>query len=397
MAVGDVCRLRLQSIVQGGDALARFEGKPFFIKGGAPSDTALCRITEDRKNWVRAELLEIVEYSPARESSAQNESLCAFYSLCGGCNLAHINYESQLVAKTAILKELILRAAGIPAPEPLIFRSPPQGYRNRMQFHCFRQNMKSDSKLKFGLMEQKSGKIAAITDCPVAEKGIRLMLKQGGNIPLPPEKDRFNVFSKDGLFLNEGGIQRGKIRLLEKDIILDAGLFFQSNCFMLEALIQELRKIAMTADRDLPAADLYSGVGTFAFFLSELFPKIILAEENKTAVSIARENLKGKNADFFALRDSQWQNSFLQRKSIFGFAVVDPPRTGLSAKLAAALSQEGPPVLVYISCDPASLARDSKILVTGGYKLIKLNLFDFYPQTAHIESLAVFEKKRHGF
>jgi len=206
--------------------------------------------------------------------------------------------------------------------------------------------------------------------------------------------------------LNEGGRQRGKIKLFDKEILLDAGVFFQSNCSVLEKLIPELQKTAEAAPRNLPMADLYCGAGLFAVFLGGMFPKVILAEENKSAVSLARENLKGTNAEFFALRDTDWQKTILRRKEKIGFAVVDPPRTGLAPKLAAAVAQaasqqaaaqqaaaqEGPPVLAYVSCDPAALARDSKILTGGGYKLQRLAFFDFYPQTSHIESLAVFVK-----
>ena len=418
MAVGDVYKLRLESIVPLGDALGRFDGKPVFVEGGAPDETVCCRVTEERKTWARAELLEIIEPSPARI-----DSTCAFYGKCGGCNLQHIDYNAQLAAKTAILKDSFLRIGGCQPPQPEIFPSPPWEYRNRMLFHCLReksklkhssqqkqaaklkQAAKNEGDLKFGLMGKQSGEIIAVSDCPVAAAPIREILCQSGKgITLPPEKDRFTVFSIDDVLLNEGGRQKGKIKILDKEIFIDAGLFFQSNCFMLEKLAQELRKIAALSSRNLPMADLYCGVGTFALFLGNMFPKIILAEENKNAVSLARENLKSavaseaggavktSGAEFFALRDNEWPRTLLRSKDAFGFAVVDPPRAGLSPKLAAALAQDGPPLMAYVYCDAASLARDSKILATGGYKLNELKLFDFYPQTAHIETLAVFER-----
>jgi len=173
-------------------------------------------------------------------------------------------------------------------------------------------------------------------------------------------------------------------------------VFFQSNCTMLEKLILELLKTAEGVNRNLPMADLYCGIGTFAFFLAGMFPKVILAEENKSAVSHARENLKGVNAELFALRDTDWQKTIFKEQNklsgAFGFAVVDPSRAGLAQKFASALQRDGPAVLAYVSCDAAALARDAKILTAGGYKLNKLTLFDFYPQTSHIESLAVFER-----
>ena len=390
MAAGDIYKLHLESIAPGGEAIGRFEGKTVFVEGGAPDETVTCRITNEHKTWARAELLEINEPSPARIQSA-----CSFYgkgaSGCGGCNLSHIDYNAQLAAKEIILKDSFLRIGGLEPPVVEVFPSPPWEYRNRMQFHCFRQDEKRKHKdRKFGLKGKQSEQIIAVTDCPVAVPGIRNIFK--GDIPVPPEKDRFTVFSKDDVLLSEGGQSRGKINLLGREITLDAGVFFQSNCFMLEKLILKLREISERACKNSAMADFYCGAGTFAVFLAGQFPKIICAEENKTAVSIARENLKGVNAEFFALRDTEWQRAIFHQKKNIGFTVIDPPRSGLNPKLAAVLSAEGSPFLAYVSCDPASLARDSKILTGGGYRLKDLMLFDFYPQTSHIESLAVFQR-----
>ena len=387
MATGDIYKLRLESIAAGGDAIGKLEGKPVFVEGGAPDETVCCRTIEERKTWARAELLEITEPSPVRV-----ESSCAFYGKCGGCNLQHIGYDAQIEAKTAILTDCLRRIGGFTPPEPEIFASQPWEYRNRMQFHCFRQLARGENSPKFGVKGRGSGEIIAISDCPIAEPGIRELLRRGGReLPLPVEKDRFTVFSTGSTFLSEGGVQSGKIKLLEKEMLLDAGEFFQSNIAMLEKLILELRKIAETADRNLPMADLYCGVGTFAVFLGGMFTKTVLTEENKRSVSIVRENLRGTDAEFFALRDTDWAKNILRRKPPLSFAIADPPRAGLAPAFASALAQDGPPLLAYVSCDAAALARDSKIL-SASYKLKKLMLFDFYPQTAHIESLAVFEK-----
>jgi len=390
MAVKDVYRLRLESIAPGGDALGRLEGKPVFVEGGAPEETVCCRIVQEHNTWAKAELLEIVEPSPMRVNA-----VCAYYTQCGGCNLQHIDYDAQLAAKAAILKDSFLRIGGLQPPQTVIVPSPPWEYRNRMQFHCFRQNAKGTDARQYGLMGRKSGEIIDIQDCPVAVTGIRELLREGHELKLPVEKDRFTVFSKDGVLLSEGGRRKGKITLLDKDILINAGLFFQSNCFMLEKLTAELRIIVEEANTNLPMADLYCGVGTFAYFLKDMFPRITLAEENKAAVSIARENLRETDAEFFAVRDTDWPRTLLRRKDVFGFAVVDPPRAGLAPKLATVLAQDGPPVLAYVSCEAASLARDCKILTNGGYALEKLSFFDFYPQTAHIESLAVFRRNRN--
>jgi 23S rRNA (uracil1939-C5)-methyltransferase len=383
MSVGDIINLRLESIAHGGEALGRFEGKSVFVKGGAPQETVDVRIIDDRKTWARAELLEIIEASPLRI-----ESSCHYYGKCGGCNLQHIEYSAQLEIKVSILKDSFSRIGGFDPPQIEVFPCAPWGYRNRMQFHCLRQLAKEDG-LRFGLKGHHSEEIIAVSDCPVADRLIRELLREDGNsIYLPPGKDRFTIFSHGDLLLREGGTERGKINLHEKEITRDAGVFFQSNISMLEKLILYLREIIGNVDQNLPMMDLYCGVGTFAVFLGSQFKKIILAEENKKAVAIARENLKGADAEFFALRDTDWIKTALRQKA--GFIVADPPRAGLSPSLATAMAHNGHPLLAYVSCDAAALARDSKILINSGYKLKNLALFDFYPQTAHIESLAVF-------
>jgi len=140
-------------------------------------------------------------------------------------------------------------------------------------------------------------------------------------------------------------------------------------------------------------ADLFCGVGTFAAFLGKLFPQLALVEENKAAIALARENLARDNiatqGDFFAQRSEDWAKNNNPRG--YGFIIADPPRQGLSQSLASRLATEGPPMFLYVSCDPATLARDSRILTAGKYTLKALRFYDFYPQTAHIESLAVFK------
>jgi 23S rRNA (uracil1939-C5)-methyltransferase len=139
-------------------------------------------------------------------------------------------------------------------------------------------------------------------------------------------------------------------------------------------------------------ADIYCGVGTFSRFLAELFPRCDLIEENKQALALARENLGGAAAEFFALRDENWARLLSGTAPSYSFMVLDPPRQGLAPSLSRWLAANGPPLLAYVSCDSATLARDSGILIRGGYGLADLRLYDFYPQTSHIESLAVFRR-----
>jgi 23S rRNA (uracil1939-C5)-methyltransferase len=405
MIKDEVFTVRVGEIAAGGAGLARRGAQAVFVEGSAPGELVTCRLTEEHRSWARAALLEVVEASPDRV-----EPGCGRYGVCGGCNLQHIRYEAQLAAKAGILKAAFTRIGGFSPPEPAVFPSNPWEYRNRMRFHRIsrggaplkgrRTITASGTKDRgagggVGLKARKSGELVPVPDCPVADPGIREALRQsawGGTvIRLPPEKDQCTVYSRGGLFLSEGGERRGRTRLLDREVVLDAGLFFQSNGAMLERLIIDLRDLAAgTALRGRAMADLYCGVGTFACFLGEFFSGVDLVERDKTALALARENLKGSAAAaFFALSDDDW---IRQKTAPYGFIVVDPPRQGLSPSLADRLAGEGPPLLAYVSCDPASLARDSGILRRHGYALTELGLYDFYPQTAHIESLAVFSK-----
>jgi 23S rRNA (uracil1939-C5)-methyltransferase len=177
---------------------------------------------------------------------------------------------------------------------------------------------------------------------------------------------------------------------LDRDITLEAGCFFQGNATALELLVAGLLRAAEGADPALPAADLYCGVGTFAAFLSRRFSRIDLMERDRRALALARENVEGP-AEFFALGDDQWAAQRPASAPPYGFIVADPPRKGLSPAMGRWLAGSDS-LLAYVSCDPATMARDSRLLRAGGYRLAELHLYDFYPQTAHIESLGLFRK-----
>jgi 23S rRNA (uracil1939-C5)-methyltransferase len=224
----------------------------------------------------------------------------------------------------------------------------------------------------------------------VADPGIRAALRGGTLVP-PVEKDRFTVYSRGKTLLSAGGEDRGRVLLRDKELWLEAGVFFQSNGGLLEMVIGRLLELARGADTGLPLADLYAGVGTFAAFLGETFSRTDLVEENPRAQALARRNLSPERAAFYPLAAEDWVKN--RSPGPYGFMVLDPPRTGLSPALRDFIARDGPPLLAYVSCDPASLARDSGEIAAGGYELEELDLYDFYPQTAHIESLAVFRRR----
>ena len=408
MARGEIFTGQVERIAAGGAGITHLSGKSVFIELTAPGDTIRFSIEKEHKTWAKGELLQILEPSPFRTTP-----LCPLYGRCGGCSLQHLSYEAQLEAKTAILYDAFTRIGGFnPRETPLTAiqarASAPYEYRNRVQFHSISCDT-SPSRTHLGFKERKSSRLVVLDDCPVADPGIRKALKEG-TIP-PSGKERFTVYSRGTTFLSMGGVEQGRLSILGRELTINASVFFQSNAAMLELLITDL--MTMAADRNLPLADVYCGVGTFASFLGDKaqgsggntdlagnfgFPEIDLVEENDAALSLARENVRGKKVNYYALTDTAWAKTLTGNnvRGRWGLMVLDPPREGLSAPFREWLAGNGPGHVAYVSCDAATLARDSKVLVEGGYILKELTLYDFYPQTAHIESLAVFSRDVPG-
>jgi len=417
MAIGEAFSASVENIALGGEGLAVYEGKRVFIPLSAPGDLVRARITEDHSDWARAELIEICEAGPDRV-----EPLCPLYGQCGGCSLQHLSYDSQLKAKKDILADALDRiggAEGFPPNSITVIPSEPWGYRNRVSLHALRSNRFP----RCAFMARKSGDLIPLEDCPASDPGIRRILPR---LLPPPGKDRFTLYSRDDVLLAETGAScnkdsfpaRGTISLtlpdlpgnppgasMSREITLDAASFFQSNAAMLESLLAHVRLAAEEASPP-PAgargtfADLYAGVGTFSLFLADLFPGgADLLEADSRALELAKINLdrlksqpetNGRAFRFFAQKDQQWVKK--NDVGAYDFVIADPPRQGLGPALAASLADQGPPVFVYVSCESSSFARDYRILVRR-YALKSLVLFDFYPQTAHIECMGTFVQK----
>lgn len=387
MIIGEIFTASVERLVSGGAGLLHYRGQSIFMDNTAPGDTVIGRIREDHKGWAWADPVEITEASPNRISP-----VCPLYETCGGCSLQHLSYEAQLTEKSALLQDTLIRIGGLRVlPKLKVYPAPPFEYRNRVQFHRISRPRHGTAAL--GFKPRKGEAVIPLEDCPVADPGIRQALRTKLLFP-PPEKDRFTVYARGKTFLSESGTRRGTVSLLNRELLMDAGVFFQSNGTMLETVITDLITLTETVDNSLPMADLYCGVGTFASFLQDRFFRMDLVEQNKTALALARENVSGPGIRYAALSGDQWVKTLAEKALLhYSFIVADPPRQGLSPLLRRGLSHAGPPVLAYLSCDPATLARDTQALTRGGYVLEELRFYDFYPQTAHIESLAVFRRK----
>jgi len=400
--VEGIVRLRIEKLVAGGEGMALHEGRAVFVPLALPGELVEARFVEERRDWARAFCRGVIEASPARV-----EAPCPVYGLCGGCDLQHLAYGEQLRAKVGIVREIWRRTAGFDPGELEVVAGEPFGYRNRMQLHICRSGA-------LGLMRRDSAEAVEIPGCPVADPALQAWIAERALSPAVREelapslggRDRFVVFGRGGKVWQEGRHSLVKTRVAGEEIVFDLGGFFQSNLGLLDRLVPALvRALAAEAPGEGPeaagraaggfkgrtevAADLYAGVGLFGHFLAPYFSRLVMVEENGAALAQARTNAAGPANEYHAASVEAWCRGSGARLAPEA-VVVDPPRAGLSAGLRAWLGRRLVPRLAYVSCDAVTLARDAKELLGSGYSLESLTLYDFYPQTGHIESLALF-------
>lgn len=368
--------LSIVKLVAGGEGLGYVAGKAVFVPGVLPGEKVRVRMVQRRRDFDRAALLEVLEPSPHRVSPP-----CRLAGVCGGCDWLHIRYEEQLAQKIGIVRESLRRTGGIARDTIEIEPSPPLGSRSRAQVH-------RDGNGRLGYMGAGSNRIVHVDACPIAVGPINGVFN--GSVPLPESLDRFTVFS-NGEYVAAEGIDDDRdlvARVCGREIVFSVGCFFQSNLTVLDKLVPW----ALEGLAGATAADLYCGVGLFGSFLSERFSRIICVESSAMSLSYAKRNVAGPAHEFFPLSVEQWITSGAARGP-FDAAVVDPPRPGLGTEMRAWLCGAAIERLVYVSCNPVTLARDLGDFCGSAFALDDLRLFDFYPQTSHIEAVAKLSRK----
>ena len=388
-----------EKIVTGGKCIAHIDGKTVFISGLLPEETAEIKITKSRRDYDEAETVKILEKSPRRIVPP-----CPNAGVCGGCSLimAESGYQQEL--RTGILRDLLERFKCHYDGVIEIIPSRPFEYRSRFQFH-------KTAGGKPGLCGKASNRVIPVNDCPVAVPEIREMLADGElekKAALLPGKDRINVFAFAGKKSVESPVDTENLFTIvinNKKITFDIRSFFQSN-------IPAFEKAASTAlsgfrfdntgtdnstSKGKTFLDFYSGCGVFSVMAENIFQKLFLVEENAMSIAAAENNLgrniSGNKTDalFFRMKDREWTETE-ESKMEFDGAVIDPPRTGIGKKTLSWLFSAKIKNLRYLSCEPSTFARDTAELISNGWKLEKVFLCDFYPQTHHIETLGFFSR-----
>lgn len=413
--------VHVEKPVYGGAFLARLEGKAAFVPLVLPGETASVRVAKENKSFVFAEAEKIITTAPQRISAA-----CHHFGTCGGCHYQHADYSAQLAFKQAILGET-MRRAGVRPPEAIaMLAAEPWAYRNRIRLAL-------DAHGNAGYRARRSSTIVPISECPIAApvllhaaRVFHDLVSKTSPALLPAEVTLFcnagetellvSFITSNAAKWNLGELcmaaskqipalkgaehiiedrRSGKARMAARwgtgsltyraagfDYRVDHGAFFQVNRHLVDALADEVT----AGHRGALAWDLFAGVGLFARRLSTSFGRVIAVESAPAATGALAANLDGTpgkavHADTLAFLRGQRGNDRPD------FVVVDPPRAGLSAEAATLLAEIAPPAITYVSCDPATLARDLRVLTSTGYAIESLVLADLFPQTFHIEAL----------
>ena len=436
----DLFETTIDKLITGGAGLGHVGGMAAFVPLTAPGDRVRARVTKRKRGFVEAELVEVLEPGPGRVAAAA----CPYFGACGGCDLQHLDGATQRAAKAEIVRDCFRRQGKLdvgglletPAPA-----GPELGYRDRIR-------LSADFTGRLGLLRRGSREVVPIDAClqmpasfnetllpflrqlpPVQHVTVRLdgaggflvsleglpnrlrplraMLRKlpGSEPPLPGCVgilfNKLPAWGHDFLLVKLGG----------RTYRVGAGSFFQSNLAEAEAVVGTARAwLAAARPEGGLLADVFCGGGLFGLALVGRFDRLLLVESETGAARDARANAvhaKSPRATI-EVREGQaaqvlteWATALDAPDTIAsvgeaptraewaaGCVFVDPPRTGLDEAVAAALERLAPRDILYLSCDPATLARDVAALGQGGYVLKRLRLFDMFPQTAHVETLA---------
>ncbi|MBL8102400.1 MAG: 23S rRNA (uracil(1939)-C(5))-methyltransferase RlmD [Anaerolineales bacterium] len=404
--------ITLEKLTYGGEAMGRLpDGRAVFVPFGLPGETVRIQLTQQKQSFARAELTGILNASPDRI-----EPKCKHFTQCGGCHYQNLPYEKQLIAKTDILRDQLQRIGKIANPpvKPIVASPLEWNYRNHMQFHLTEDG-------KPGFINSKGNSIFPIEECHLPETNInafwhelqfesrmnleRVSLRSGQDDELmlilesdteeTPELEIEADISVVHMYENHPVVIAGQdhffVNILEREFKVSADSFFQVNTKMAEKMVEHIlaRLPASQADTLL---DIYCGAGLFSKFFAPKYGKIIGIESSSSACEDFGFNLdEFDNVELYEGAAEEILPVLAQQITQPVHMIVDPPRAGIEKHALDAILQIKPQIIVYVSCDPSTLARDAARLTHGGYRLTEVTPFDLFPQTYHIESISIFE------
>jgi 23S rRNA (uracil1939-C5)-methyltransferase len=401
-------RLTLDDMAAGGDAVGRHEGQVIFVPLALPGETVQVRLMEQRKSFARGELVAIESPSPERVTPP-----CPYFGRCGGCQWQHASYTAQLAYKERIVHGQLVRIGKQedPVVRPMLGMADPWRYRNHVQ-------LRVTSEGRVGYYALKSHTIVPVAECPIAHEqllpmwsalddcgaradllslragvhtGEQLALIEGQEQkpPTPPEALPYSCLYRapNGAKHLLSGRDHYHEELLGRRLRVSAGAFFQVNTLQAERMIVLLREyLQLEADETL--LDAFCGVGALGLLLATEGVRLLGIESWEPSVRDAVHNAQGQGT--FWVGDVA--EVLAHRRPAADAIVLDPPRAGCTPETLAALAATGARRIAYVSCDPATLARDIARLGEHGYVLVETQPVDLFPQTFHIECVALLSR-----
>lgn len=411
MQKGSQIELTIQSIAFGGDGVARTEECVVFVPFTAVGDQILAEVTEVRKNFAKARLLAVNVPGPGR-----TEPSCPHYGRCGGCQYQHLTYEAEFAAKQQQLRDCLSRIGGVREVPPFAAAFPaPEcyGYRNKLRLEAKALPVEKGepAQLDYGYYALDNKTFLRINGCRLARPELNKQLPAA----IKSEWGRANAHRRknerpgaltlridsDGAVKYFFGFSPSKLGWFHEELAgvpyrVPVGSFWQVN----PQVASELLRTVDGWLAGLPLenlVDAYCGVGTFACALTPAFRERLLIENDRAATEAAEYNLQQRllGCQILTAATEQALPKALPRyESAKTLVVLDPPRTGCQEQVLECLLKCRPAFVLYVSCNPSTLARDLKRL-TGGespaYTLEKIGLFDMFPRTAHFETAALLK------
>jgi len=421
--------LIIETMVNGGAGLARHDGRVIFIPHSAVGDKVICRTTKNKKHFSEAEVVELVEGGPQRRNPP-----CPVAGLCGGCQWQHLTYEAQRYWKEKLFSDTLVHQCSVSSEKilPIVSEGDEWFYRSRVQLKC--QNTKAGFIL--GFYRSKSRTVVSTDQCYIIAPPLNQLLKQLQNLfngsvfaDLIPQIDlAIDDRRRCAVTVHYRGRNRSELVVFLKQSDLDAdllvqtvtkrklenikgsgvlqidvseptihlnyavGSFSQINLEQNRKLVETVVDLAQLTP-EMRIIDLYCGMGNFSLPLAQAGAKVTGIEESLSSIKRAIRNAdlnKIERADFICGCAKQEFNKIADRDAI-DLLLLDPPRSGAIDVMTTII--ESPPArIIYISCDPQTLARDLKLLLHGTYRLISSQPFDLFPQTHHCESVTLLER-----
>lgn len=385
---GDVVTLRVQSLVAGGAGLAHLpDGRVVFVLYAAPGELVEATVERVQRDYVEAVTTRVIEASPHRI-----DPRCPLFGECGGCQLQHMTYAAQLAAKEGIVREQLRRIGHLDdaVVRPIVGAANPWAYRNHVRFSTGKKYG------DVGFVHRRGRGLLKVESCPIADPWVNELLPslQGKGRGLHQVQVRHNA--KTGEFLISPAVPGLNVSSGQKAYIEELGgrRFFVSASAFFQVNSAQAEEMARLVGDALPAhgtvlVDAFAGVGTFAVLFADRFERVVAIEESHSAAKDALANVRDTpNVEVLAGKVEDVLPGLEERPDV---VLLDPPRPGCAPPVLQAIVEFRPSSVVYVSCNPATLARDLRVLVDGGYRLDHVTPLDMFPQTGHIECVSKLE------